>query len=812
MLGKINLNRNFLRLNLSSMRSLVSNKTDKGRDQSTGSKISLSLKNFNSTQKIMAQFFPELSQIPRLHQPATEGELYLLNFLANNLDDTYEVYFQPFLNGDRPDVVLMRRGSGVMIIEVKDWNLKHYRLDERKNWEVTNNGNTWSKILSPISQVIEYKENLFNLHIENLLEKYIYNSNMWSFVVCGVYFHNESKKNLESFLTKDFKDDKKYLKFLGYQEIWGKDSLNPEYLKERLSKRYLSKRSYLFDEELYNSFRRYLNPPLHIKEEGKELIYSPEQRRFIESEIGQKKIRGSAGSGKTYVLAKRAVNALKRMGTESYYQHPPVLILTFNITLKNYIHDRISEVREDFSWKNFHINNYHNFITAELNNLGIKLLIPEDFDSWDNNNRSEYFENSYYANIEIFRRYSEKIHKYDVIFIDEIQDYKKEWVQIIRECFLSEQGEFVVFGDEKQNIYERNMDSEKKPYTGIGGNWNLLRISYRLSSKLADLATQFQGYYFENKYSVEPIEFVRQTNLLYDLNAINFKSFTNENMIQVYSFISDKIKEYNIHPNDVCVQSSTISILRKADLYFRLIEKQKTDTTFESEELHFVTLLQLLHNTDHKSLSLIKEKWSQLKDIFSSNISDEKIIEFFCYSSTYLSVEFSKDFINALKQNHSFSQQDYQRWFYDVKSFLRDLSYNKVLKKIFDGRLDKIRSNKKLHFWMNSGKIKISTIHSFKGLEASTLFLIFDNESQGHDFTIDELVYTAITRCRGNLFIIDLGSKYSDFFSRAISSPSSSPSQKNNGELLQEANSTQKDIMTTLKENYQKSLQEWLNS
>ena len=247
-------------------------------------------------------------------------------------------------------------------------------------------------------------------------------------------------------------------------------------------------------------------------------------------------------------------------------------------------------------------------------------------------------------------------------------------------------------------------------------------------------------------------------------------------------------------------------------MYFRLIKKQKTDTTFESEELYFITLLQLLHKTEHQSLSLIKQKWIQLKDIFLSNISDEKIINFFCYSSTYLTVEIPTDFINALKQNQSFSQQDYQRWFYDVKSFLRNLPHNTVLKNIFDRRLEKIRGNKKWHFWMNSGKIKISTIHSFKGLEASTIFLILDNESQGHDFTIDELVYTAITRCRGNLFIINLGSKYSDFFSRVISSPSNSPSQKNNSELLQEANSTQKDVMTILKENYQNSLQEWLDS
>ncbi|MCS2953790.1 NERD domain-containing protein [Bacteroides thetaiotaomicron] len=57
----------------------------------------------------------------------------LLYFLKNVLDDSFEVYFNPFLNGDRPDVLIMRKDYGVMIIEVKDWNLHNFKLDNRKN-------------------------------------------------------------------------------------------------------------------------------------------------------------------------------------------------------------------------------------------------------------------------------------------------------------------------------------------------------------------------------------------------------------------------------------------------------------------------------------------------------------------------------------------------------------------------------------------------------------------------------------------------------------------------------------------------------
>ena len=58
----------------------------------------------------------------------TEGEWYLLHFLASILDDRYEVYFQPHLCGSQPDVIIMLQGGGVLVIEVKDWSLSLYEL------------------------------------------------------------------------------------------------------------------------------------------------------------------------------------------------------------------------------------------------------------------------------------------------------------------------------------------------------------------------------------------------------------------------------------------------------------------------------------------------------------------------------------------------------------------------------------------------------------------------------------------------------------------------------------------------------------
>ena len=132
-----------------------------------------------------------------------------------------------------------------------------------------------------------------------------------------------------------------------------------------------------------------------------------------------------------------------------------MLVLTYNISLKNYIRDKISSVREDFYWDNFNILNYHDFFNSIMNNLQIEFDIPEDFEQWGNLQQEQFFNERYYGNIEIFKDFQDKIEKYSTILIDEVQDYRTNWLKIIKKYFLIDKGEFVVFGDSKQDIYDR---------------------------------------------------------------------------------------------------------------------------------------------------------------------------------------------------------------------------------------------------------------------------------------------------------------------------------------------------------------------
>ena len=638
----------------------------------------------------MSKIFPSLENIKRLKVKPTDGELFLINYLIENLSDEYEVYFQPFLNGDMPDIIIMKKDAGVVIVEVKDWNLNLYNIDEKNIWhEIAGN----QKIRSPFKQVFGYKSNMFKLHINGLAEKNVMNKNFYNILKPFVYFHGATKnsvekiygsvesilKNSKNKLNDDIRNkqisqisyDKKmdYFERKTIQTRRDKGmSLYEGCLKKLLTA--LKQNHVLFEDEVYDEFKRYLMPPYHVASQGKNIIYDKKQTRLINSKAGFQKIKGVAGCGKTTILAKRAINAYKRH--EGY-----ILILTYNKTLRNFIRDKLSEVREDFSWGYFGITNYHSFITQMLNECGIEVSPPDDYKE-----KQAYFD-ELYSDESLFDNHIDDLYKYKTILIDEIQDYQAEWIKIIRKYFLSEDGEMVLFGDDSQNIYERNISKSNSAIVQGFGRWERLSKSYRskIDSPLTSMSKTFQSKFLVSKYDVDLFDIApMQSALSFDLmKGFVFSSI--DDVHNIYRVIFDCLKHEKIHPNDVSVISTNIQFLRKLDQIIRTETNEKTQTTFESEEVY---------------LELVKR-----------NTNDE----------------------------------------------------NKINRNELNKDLEEIRGSKKFGFNMNSGLIKLSTVHSFKGLESSTSIYILLKEDE------DEMVYTGITRAKENsiLFVQDM-SKYLSFF------------------------------------------------
>ena len=719
----------------------------------------------------MAQFIPSLDKIRQFKVHPEPGEWTLLLFLEKILDDSFEVYFNPFLNGDRPDVIIMRKGGGVLIIEVKDWNLDFYEVDEKQRWHLKYPKNDKEKnayIKSPIYQSLKYKENLYNLHIDKLLENNIRNPKLWGVITCGVYFHNATHRKIQDFLVNPYKDNRYYQKIISNIELFGYDDLEAESFKIMLSKHYINRPSFLFQDWLYNSIHHLLLPPLHIKNQGRFFnrydarlkkqnpqlpMYSKKQDELIfdRDKRQQWRVKGVVGSGKTTLLAAKAVQSYKEL-VELGIESPKILILTYNITLKNFIHDKIAEINEEFDWKSFTILNYHQFINAQLNNLGINFYREE-------NESLEAFFARYYDNLSLFYDRKDDTERFDVIFIDEIQDYKRVWMDIIKNCFLFENGEYprsgyYLFGDVKQNIYNRSI-SEKDVVTNVRGV-NILETCFRSDMKIKDLAVGFQQIYFQGKYEIDTTLTSEQDSLFVGQNLqqgyLNYIYLSGENSIcAVFNIIEGNIqnKVNNVSINDITVLGVEFEFLKLFETFYRYKTGRKTSTMFETYELMF---LQGIHQ-----LQDIKSEFKRAlirlinKD---NNIDKAEQVLAILFSAYEMYLLYPQLFKVRLESKCSQYNCAFNDFLATVNKYKEE--YLLFKNQVFEADYKFIRDNKKYNFWMNTGNIKISSIHSFKGWESDTVFLILPKKKDG-DFSFDELLYTGITRTRSNLIVINLG-------------------------------------------------------
>ncbi|OOB80134.1 MAG: hypothetical protein BEN19_06505 [Epulopiscium sp. Nuni2H_MBin003] len=618
----------------------------------------------------MPQIYPSLEIIKEMRPVPTEGELFLINYLVEGFaqlecstpdNPKWEIFFQPFLNGDRPDIIILNKKKGAYIIEVKDYNLDayEYQPDDTKqsygSLVIKNAKHTAVNV--PHTQVERYKSNLYNTYSTILSSAVLDNASVYGCIKTGIFFYNSDRSKAKA------KFSKCKHQHVNYIAIWGREDaediankinygLNPKPFKETL-----------FKEIYYTEIRRIIDPGYNEIERNQKVSLNSRQESLSISKPNTKTtIKGVPGSGKTLVLAKRAVNAVNRTNKQ-------VLVLCYNITLTNYIKDNISRFRKEASWSNFYVVHFHLFIAQQINEY-TTLTIEEVFTAGEED----------IINLECvkqaFEEIKDNIIKYDTILIDEVQDFDLEWLEFITRFFLHDKGEYVLFGDEKQNIYKRKQEN-KQMRTNVKGRPNTLTSSYRLSESIVNLTNKFQKEFFSpEKYNINIIKPVEQSSL-FDTNTLIEYVNLGSDPQKLMDYISDCIKKFNIVDNDVCIVGNNIELMRKVEEQYLTTHKyQKTSTTFETEAEY------------------------------------NKIVNF------------------------------------------RDKNYQEI-------KLGEVRRTKKYNFRLNGGSIKLSTMQSFKGWEAHTLFLILDKT----DISC-ELIYTSITRCRNRLFIINIENEtYHEFFS-----------------------------------------------
>lgn len=112
-------------------------------------------------QTIARVISPPKSEFAALKPALTAGEQEVVDFFDRNLPIAWEIYVRPYLNGLRPDIVLLHPQAGIAVFEIKDWNL------DAMDYEVINN-----KDDNPELWATSYKTGLrFSMQKDNPIRK-----------------------------------------------------------------------------------------------------------------------------------------------------------------------------------------------------------------------------------------------------------------------------------------------------------------------------------------------------------------------------------------------------------------------------------------------------------------------------------------------------------------------------------------------------------------------------------------------------------------------------------------------------------------
>ena len=471
----------------------------------------------------------------------TEGEEKLLNVLKYSPRfDGWTVFEQPHIDSIKPDFILLNPKKGVIIIEVKDWNLN---LDIYKSGGYIKGTDGRLHKKDPVEQVETYKNCILKSDLNNSEDFVSKNNDYYGYIETVVYFHGPSKEKALEFCTNNT-----------YTKIWTDDDID----KINDINKTLNKTQYTWaltvKESKYNKDNMLENMVHQLIKNLQCADYNYERKvpfkLFKEqsdlANLKQNSIRrwgGVPGAGKSLVLAEKAARALKKD-----YR---VLILTYNITLRHYLKDLCSQqfgLDDRRKLKdNLSVLYFHEFLKIVAASYCIKLPYSE---LYTYNNKDYDFTQDWIKCIEKFMELNplKDEFKYDYILIDEGQDFRGDWIRFLKK-FYTQKGELFIVYDKSQDIYEHGIwieDSEQIKNIGFKGKPGYLKISYRLPKEIVEkieLVRKELGIHEEN--ILTPKSNSNQISLLISIKWINSNTDSKEDKLNRIDLKIKELLEYN---------------------------------------------------------------------------------------------------------------------------------------------------------------------------------------------------------------------------------------------------------------------------
>ena len=351
---------------------------------------------------------------------STEKNFY--RSLKEQLPDEYDVYYSVTwydkidnkkINSE-VDFIITHRTKGFLCIEVKGGSNIIHENDKYKI--IDNYGDViYEKNISPHEQAEKSMRYFYNLYEEIYHTKY---GKVYGFMAAFPNFQIKQNSNSLFYQVPDTTIDYTDMKCL-------KKSIDNAffYFGRNKEKHILSTENDI--KNLNNMFKRVYaveaskGALIDAKEKELEKINEIEDN-IINLLMNYKTfaIKGAAGTGKSWIAYKLAVSSVIQKGKK-------VLMINKSNYLSNYFRMQ------------YDISNLDRLNILSFKELLEKLKIQEK---------------------EINDMEIKPVNKYDVIIVDEAQDFNEDEAFFLRNLVLSENSEFYVFYDDEQNIYNNKLD------------------------------------------------------------------------------------------------------------------------------------------------------------------------------------------------------------------------------------------------------------------------------------------------------------------------------------------------------------------
>lgn len=410
---------------------------------------------------------------------ATAGERRSFSFLKENLPDDWIIYYEPVIDQQRPDLVIISPELGFLVLEVKDYKPSTILEATRNTWKIKLPGGEHKYLTNPQGQAHKHMFRIKDLLTkEPRLHNIVNGVQMFKVRYAhGVILFNINSADFYGMGLNDCMSDHCVLR---------SEELDPSHggLLEKITGMFEYRQPAILTKDEVDAMRYHLFPEVRLADIRR---YSEENLRKMKSlpvmdlyqenlakqmGPGHRILKGVAGSGKTVILLAR----VRKLAVEN--PDWKILVLLFGVTLSSHVKEMLNANGELI---NVEVKTFGEFIREKFSLPGTDLV--------------EGFLESY-PSLPI---------QYDSIAIDEMQDWETPWLRLVLKLLNPETMSLFLTEDKAQDIFKRKISYAQQLGLDFRGRTRQLKMNYRNPKPVLELAWNFYSYFSGNKKDPEVI-------------------------------------------------------------------------------------------------------------------------------------------------------------------------------------------------------------------------------------------------------------------------------------------------------------------